>query len=254
MASAPIAPITDGERRRLIVQREVTRLLSPLAFPLVLLALRFGLGYRIEGHRALRRSYRRVCSEIDGPMMICANHLTMIDSFVIAWAIGSPWWYLTHFRTLPWNVPEQANFAATLPLRILIYALKCLPIQRGGQRKQVSGVLSKLAHLIANGETVLIFPEAGRSRTGRVQVESAATGVGRIYRSLSRCSVVCVYLRGECQDSFSGIPARRDRFRGAISVVEPKTDQRGVRASRDIAQQILARLADMEREHFDARQ
>lgn len=236
------------------MQREVTRLLSPIAFPLVALCLRFGFGYRIEGHRKLRDDYRRICEGADGPVMICANHLTMIDSFIIAWALGTPWWYFRHFRTLPWNVPEQAIFAATLPLRVLIYVLKCLPIERGGQRKQISGVLSKLAWLIGGGEAALIFPEAGRSRTGRVQVESAATGVGRIYRSLPRCSVVCVYLRGDRQETFSFTPERGDRFRGSITVIEPKTDFRGVRASRDVAQQILGRLSEMEREHFDARQ
>ena len=228
-------------------------MLSPIAFPLVALALCFGLGYRIEGHRALRDDYRRICREVDGPMMVCANHLTMIDSFIIAWALGSPWWYFRPFRTLPWNVPEQAIFAATWPLRAFIYVMKCLPIRRGGQRRQVSGVLSKLAHLIANGETALIFPEAGRSRTGRVEVESAATGIGRVYRSLPRCSVVCVYLRGESQQTYSFKPERGDHFRGAVTVIEPKTDHRGVRASRDIAQQVLTRLSEMEREHFDAR-
>ncbi len=92
MALRPIAPLPPSPRRRLALQREVVRWLSPITLPLIAVALRFGFGYRIEGVQELRREYRRICLEQDAPMMICANHLTMIDSFVIAWALGSPWW------------------------------------------------------------------------------------------------------------------------------------------------------------------
>ena len=162
MSLRPISPLPARARRRLVLQREISRLLSPLAVPLIAIALRWVLRYRIEGLRDFRREYRRICLERNGPVMICANHLTMIDSFVIAWALGSPWWYLRHFRTLPWNVPERSIFAATFYTRILIYALKCLPVERGGNRAEVSGGLSQLAHAISNREVALIFPEAGR--------------------------------------------------------------------------------------------
>lgn len=253
MASSPIAPIEPAERRKLALQRGVARLMSPLAFPLIAVVLRFGLGYRIDGLRRLRRSYQDICLDRDGPIMICANHLTMIDSFLIAWALGSPWWYLRHFSTLPWNVPERSIFAVTPAMRAAIYVLKCLPIERGGDRAGISRVLKKLVHVISNGEVALIFPEAGRSRTGRVSVQSAAIGVGRVYRSVPRCQVLCVYLRGERQTTYSGMPIRGERFRGALALIEPKTDHPGLRGSRDIAQQIAARLADMEREYFDGR-
>jgi 1-acyl-sn-glycerol-3-phosphate acyltransferase len=253
VASSQFASIPPEVRRELKVQREITRLLSPIALTAVALALRFGFGYRIEGLAQLRSDYRRVCLENDTPTLICANHLTLIDSFIIAWALGSPGWYLRNFRTLPWNVPEQSIFAATPLLRSVIYIMKCLPIQRGGDRRGVTVVLSKLAHLVSKGETALIFPEAGRSRSGRIQLESAATGVGRIFKSVPNCRVICVYLRGEKQESYSNVPSRGDRFRGALEVIEPKTDHLGVRGSRDISHQVLARLADMERSYFDAR-
>jgi hypothetical protein len=237
----------------LVLQREVSRLLSPLAIPLIGIVLRWVLGYRIENLRDFRREYRRICLEQDGPLMVCANHLTMIDSFVIAWALGSPWWYFRHFRTLPWNVPERSIFAATRYLRVAIYVLKCLPVERGGNRAEVTEVLAQLADAVSKREVALIFPEAGRSRTGRVDPESAASGVGRIYRSVPGCRVICVYLRGDQQHDYSNMPVRGERFRGSTSLVEPKTSYRGLRASRDIAHQIAQRLADMEQEYFDGR-
>jgi len=254
VALRPIAPLPASARRKLVLQREVSRLLSPLAIPLIGITLRWVLGYRIENLRDIRREYRRICLEQDGPLMICANHLTMIDSFVIAWALGSPWWYFRHFRTLPWNVPERSIFAATRYLRAAIYVLKCLPVERGGNRAEVTEVLTQLADAVSNHEVALIFPEAGRSRSGRVDVAAAGTGVGRVYKAVPNCRVICVYLRGEGQETYSGVPRRGERFRGSVSVVEPKTDHTGIRGSRDIAQQILARLAEMERSYFDARQ
>jgi len=254
VALRPVAPLPAGVHRRLVLQREISRLFSPLATSVIEAALRYALGYRIENLRSFRRAYRMACLEQNGPLMICANHLTMIDSFVIAWALGSPWWYFRHFRTLPWNVPERSIFAATPFMRMAIYVLKCLPVERGGNRLEVTEVLSCLANVVSNREAALIFPEAGRSRTGRVDPESAAAGVGRIYRSVPNCRVMCVYLRGDHQDAYSDMPVRGERFRGSVSIIEPKTNHRGLRASRDIARQIAQRLANMEQEYFDGRQ
>ena len=87
--------------------------LAPLTLPAVVGILRFGLGYRVAGLRELRREYRQIRREGDAPLLICANHLTLIDSFLIGWALGSPGWYLRHFASLPWNLPERRNFAVT---------------------------------------------------------------------------------------------------------------------------------------------
>jgi len=98
----------------------------------------------------------------------------------------------------------------------------------------------------------LIFPEGGRSRSGRVQLADAAYGVGRIVKNLPGCRVLCVYLRGDAQAEYSALPHRGDTIRTRIAWLEPKSDQRGLRGSLDVSRQILTRLAELEREHFDA--
>jgi len=211
------------------------------------------LGLRVVGIEALRRSYQEISSPTKGPLLICANHLTMIDSALIAWALGRPSWYLRNFRTLPWNVPERSNFAANPIQQALAYIFKCLPISRGGDRAEVAEILNRLSLLVAGGEAGLLFPEGGRSRSGRVEVAQAAWGVGRVVKAIPGCRVLCVYLRGERQVSYSGLPARGDRIHARLSLIEPKTHHAGLRGSRDLAQQIAGRLAEMEREHFDAR-
>jgi hypothetical protein len=216
--------------------------------------LRLGLGYRIEGISEARRQYREIRSRQNTPLLICANHLTLIDSALIAWALGSPWWYVRRFSAFPWNVPEQTNFAATRGQRILAYVFKCLPIVRGGSREGVAEVLGRLGAVLETGEVGLVFPEGGRSRSGRVEEESAAYGVGRVVRAVEGCQVLCVYLRGEAQETYTAIPARGDRFRVALRVVEPKSHHGGLRGSRDVARQIVGVLAEMEREYFGERE
>jgi hypothetical protein len=101
------------------------------------------------------------------------------------------------------------------------------------------------------GDVALVFPEGGRSRSGRVDVDAAAYGVGRLAKAIPGCLVLCVYLRGVGQATWSDLPRRGERFHVELSVLEPKTDASGLRGSRDIARGILARLAEMESRCLD---
>ncbi|MEE8313538.1 MAG: lysophospholipid acyltransferase family protein [Myxococcota bacterium] len=221
--------------------------MAPLWIPLTVLVLRFGLGYRIEGLAEARARFRRILAERSGPLLICANHLTLIDSFLIAWALAPSWRYALRFDLLPWNVPERTNFSSGFWSALLTYLAKGIPITRGGNRPDVAEVLRRVSHLLARGELALIFPEGTRSRTRRVDVESAAWGVGRVIGGLPGCHVLCVYLRGRAQESWGRIPARGDRFHVDLSCIEPKSDQRGMRRSRDLSRQVVTELARMER-------
>ncbi len=223
------------------------RLVAPLWIPLTVLVLRFGLGYRIEGLAEARARFRHILAERSGPLLICANHLTLIDSFLIAWALAPSWRYALRFDLLPWNVPERTNFSSGFWSALLTYLAKGIPITRGGNRRDVAEVLGRVNHLLARGELALIFPEGTRSRIRRVDVESAAWGVGRVIGGLPGCHVLCVYLRGRAQESWGRIPARGDRFHVDLSCIEPKSDQRGMRRSRDLSRQVVTELARMER-------
>ncbi|HEU4430046.1 MAG TPA: lysophospholipid acyltransferase family protein [Myxococcota bacterium] len=246
--------LSAGDVRALRLQRAVSRALSPLWIPIFVTLMAFAFRWRIEGAAELRGTYREIREKSRAPLLICANHLTMLDSFVIGWALGGSWWYLTHFSSLPWNTPERVHFASTWWKRALTYLLKCVPLTRGSDRKEVARVLEKVAWLLRSGEVVMVFPEGQRSRTARVEVESAAYGVGRIVASVPGCRVLCVYLRGDSQHEMTDAPARGEVFRGRAQLLEPKSDERGLRGSLDIARQIVAKLAELERSHFDARE
>lgn len=258
VSSPPSAP--DGtpaarssgasDRRALLRQLDIARVTSWLWLPLAVALMRFGLGWRVVGADEARRQYRAIRGDGRTPVLLCANHLTLVDSAIIAWALGSPWWFLRHFAALPWNVPERRNFAASRVQRVLVYLMKCVPITRGSDRREIAAALDRLLFLLDRGESVLIFPEGGRSRTGRIERDAATYGAGRLVNVLPGCKVVCVYLRGQSQDSWSELPARGERFEVRVSVLEPRTSQRGLRGSVETSRRILDELVRLEAEHF----
>ncbi|MDG2266606.1 MAG: 1-acyl-sn-glycerol-3-phosphate acyltransferase, partial [Candidatus Marinimicrobia bacterium] len=215
--SIPADPLRDRMAARHRTQRAVGRLLAPLWFPLAGLFLRLRFGCRIENLAESRRFYRNVRSESRAPLLICANHLTLVDSFFIAQALSSNWRFLLDFDSVPWNTPEERNFAATAWNRLLVYVAKCIPIRRGGQRQDVKQVLGRIGYLLSRGEVAVLFPEGGRSRSGRVEADSAGWGVGRILAGLEGCRVLCVYMRGDAQTTWSVYPVRGDRLRVSLA-------------------------------------
>lgn len=240
-------------RVRHVVQREVGRLVAPLWLPIAGLVLRFVYGWRIENRAVVRRQFRRILRESSSPVLICANHLTLIDSALVAWALMSPWRYIVRFDALAWNTPEVTNFASTRRNRVLTYLAKCIPIRRGGTREEVAEVLNRVILLLKGGEIALLFPEGGRSRSGRVEPDAGAWGVGRVVGSVPGCRVLCVYLRGRSQQTWGDLPVRGERFYVDLCCIEPKSDHRGARKSRDIAQQIVSQLVRMEADYLDGR-
>jgi hypothetical protein len=235
-----------GILEALAVQRAVGRLAAPAWVPLVVLLMRLGLRWRIRGTEPVRAAYARLLEE-KRPLLVAANHLTMVDSALIGWGLASAAGHLRRYRGLPWNVPEQSRVESAWLWRALAYLMKCLPVPRGGDRKEVARVLERLGHLLRSGDTVLMFPEGGRSRSGSIDAEAIAHGVGRLIKEVEGCRVLCVYLRGDAQRTWSNLPAAGDTFTIATRLVEPRTDLRGLRASRDLARQVLDQLADMER-------
>ena len=131
---------------------------------------------------------------------------------------------------MPWNTPERVNFAAKWWQRIGSYLAKCIPVTRGGRREEIAEVLQRVNYLLRRGEVAVIFPEGGRSRSGRVDIENYAWGTGRIAASVPGCHVLCVYLRGRKQEAWGETPIRGERFHMELACIQPKTDFRGPRA------------------------
>ena len=212
--------------------------------------MRFFYRYKVQQLREIRKHYKHLKQTVEGPIIVCSNHLTKIDSVILNWSLASVFSYMRSFKIFSWNLPERANFYQNYILRILCYLGSCVPIDRGGSRNAVKKSLDKVIYLLKKGHTITVFPEGARSRTGRIDLESLTYGVGRLVNKVKDCNVLCVYLRGHNQEKYSSLPPRGARFYLDMELIKPQSTYSGLRATRDVASQIISKLAHMEQSYF----
>lgn len=208
--------------------------------------------HRIRNVSEVRREYRRHTRE-KGVTMVCANHLTMYDSIYIHCCVSSPWQYILNFRSMAWNLPAIENFKTTFFLTLFTYLSKCIPIDRFGSSEHRDEVLNRMRYLLGLGEVFTVFPEGGRSRSGRVEPENVTYGVGHVLKDFENPLVICIYFRGATQDTLSALPHKGDEFYVKVEALRPTSSKQGLRAAREISQQIVQKLKSMEDEYFQLR-
>jgi hypothetical protein len=184
-----------------------------------------------------------------GPWLVCANHLTLIDSLVIQWAMAPGWRLFLRRDRFAWNLPDRHNISRTWWLRALGYVGKCVPVLRQGPPEEARRTLDKVAFLLSAGQTVVIFPEGGRSRVGRVDLDRVTYGVGRMLQEVPATRVLCVYARGVGQKEYSDYPRPGERFFIRVARLAPETTMAGMRGARELAMQIMTKLSEMEAEY-----
>lgn len=220
--------------------------------PMIVLLIK-AAGYRVPNLKKHRKDMAALFTAHPGPWVLCANHLTLIDSAVLSYIMFPAWRYLLHYRLLAWNLPEKRNFQRNPVMTLLCYLLKCIPVVRGGDRKDIKACYEKCGHLLGRGESIMIFPEGTRSRAGRISTDTFSYGPGRMIDNTPDCRVLCLYLRGRNQDTYSNIPAPNDIFSFAAATCDVNRDMSGRKAHRAHARQIIEKLAEMEKDYFDAR-
>jgi 1-acyl-sn-glycerol-3-phosphate acyltransferase len=177
----------------------------------------------------------------------------MIDSAIIIWALAPFRRFVVNSQYFPWNLPEKNNFFNNFFLRFCCYLSRCIPVERRGPPDETRRVLDKIQDLLSSQESIMIFPEGHRSRSGRIDTENYAYGVGRIVQGTPGTSVLCLYLRGKHQKTYSNLPRWGDTFYIDMEVIKPSSPDHGLRGSRDIASQIIGKLDEMEKKYFEFR-
>jgi len=245
--------LSPSDKHTLWIQRYALHLLRPAVYALLACWLRWVRGYRLPERDAIRRQFRDLLTKGSGPVILCPNHLTLIDSIILVWALV-PWWrWFLSPSLLLWHLPERRNFYNRLLPRVLWYVGKCIPIVRRGPPEETRHTLDKVQYLLAHGEIIEIFPEGTRSRIGRIDPENVTYGVGRIFLETPHARVLCAYLRGDGQRTYSDLPRRGESFSLDLAMIEPHTNHVGLRGARQISTEIMQKLIEMEHAHFEAR-
>ncbi|HON58030.1 MAG TPA: lysophospholipid acyltransferase family protein [Smithella sp.] len=234
----------------LLVQNGLGRMAILFLAPLYFLAFKV-MFYRVGNLREIRRRCQAEIAAHEGGWLICSNHLTMIDSFILSYAIFGLGGHIAHYKKLPWNLPEIDNYRNNWFLTALCYLSKCIPVNRGGSREKMKETMAKCVYLLERGGIIMIFPEGRRSRTGYVDREGFSYGPGRLIKRAPNVKVMCMYLRGERQKNFSAVPVWGEKFYVRMEVFTPRPLAGGdLRAQRDYSAQIIEKIAAMEEEYF----
>ena len=249
-----MAPVLRRDQRILAIQRRVSYLFFPIVAPTALFWARAVKRLSLRDPERIRARFATLLEAEPGPVLICANHLTLLDTIIIVWALAPLHSYLARYSLFPWSVPEKANFSRTWFWRVASFLGKCVYVTRGGPREEVKRTLGKIAYLLRAGELVSIFPEGGRSRTARVDTENFTYGVGQIVQAVPETRILCVYLRGRDQEGFSDYPRTGDEYSVELEMLRPTTTASGLRGARDLATQIIQKLAEMEIRYFADRE
>lgn len=142
----------------------------------------------------------------DGPAIVCANHLSFLDSALLLFTSPRPIAFL-----------GKAEYMKSWPSRLLFPALGMIPVERSS-RSGSRTALAAAADVLRAGGLVGVFPEGTRSRDGRLG--RGRTGAARLALSVG-CPIVPVGIVGT--DVLQPPGARVPRLGGAcrISVGDP---------------------------------
>ena len=128
-------------------------------------------------------------AELEGPVLYAANHQSHLDVPVILAALPSRRrhavataaaleWFSAHFHPSRFSWWERRRNSLSYYLTVLCFNIVPLPQREAGTRD----AMRYLGTLLGSGSSVLIFPEGGRQKTGKIS--SFLPGVGMLASQL----------------------------------------------------------------------
>lgn len=239
--------LNPREQKSLALHHYVAWLNFPWFGTIYYLVLRWVARYQIRDIRAFQTKVLSLTPDAGNiPYIICSNHLTLIDSMIITWAMCPLISSGKNFRRVPWHMPEFANFAKNLPLKIMCYLGKSIFVKRGGGSAERRKSMDQIHWLLNNNHMFCMFPEGGRSRTGRVQADSATYSVGELIQQHPNAKVLCVYMRGDAQKSWGKWPAPGDVIEADICELKFEAPEAGRKGAREMSIKIIDKLIELE--------
>lgn len=133
---------------------------------------------------------KHVLQRAKPPFLFCSNHVSMLDDAFVGPQVFIPR-SLWDLRFIPYHAPEKKNFFKGPFFSLVMHAARAIPITRGKGIYQ-SG-MERMINVLKRGNTVHIYPEGTRTRTG--QIGKAKIGVGRLVRESGAYVIPC-YHRG----------------------------------------------------------
>ncbi len=239
-------------RRQWLVSRALVAPVSILVAAIARLYFRYKIG---EDVARLRRDIWKKLDAHPGPVIWAANHLTLIDSFLVYWAVF-PTSRVFEDKRIPWSTPEYTNYyklggpLQSAFIRGLLYLCRCIPFLRGGEDSKSEEfrvkAFEKCAWVLKEGGAVFVYPEAGRSRSGWLEPKRPKDFLGKLAVEVPAAKFLVVYLRSERQIATTAAPPFGDRIRAVADLIEGARP--GETSAREVSQRLFDRLAELQLE------
>jgi 1-acyl-sn-glycerol-3-phosphate acyltransferase/phosphopantetheinyl transferase (holo-ACP synthase) len=249
--------LDERELAALRKQRFWSAALSWFTYAFVITACRLYYGYSFEEIKRFRKEIWEKLDAHDGPVIWAANHLTLIDSFLVYWAI-TPWPRSMQSRRIPWSTPEAKNYyhlggrLKRNAIRLLMYLCRCIPFKRSGEDEASVRIretaYAKCVQVLKDGGAVFVYPEAGRARSGWFEHRKPKDFLGRMALEAPNVKFLCVYLRGDRQLYTTAIPDKGEVFRVTADLVPGKLPEET--QPRQISQRLFDTIARLQDEWF----
>lgn len=148
--------------------------------PIFLLIMKVLNRTEVHGKRYLQRA--------ESPFLFVSNHVSMLDDGFVGTVVFLPR-ALWNWRFIPYHTPEKKNFFRGPFFSFLMWASKCVPFTRGKGVFQPG--MERVIRLIKGKNTVHIYPEGTRTRTG--EIGRGKIGVGRLVRETGTRVIPCYH-------------------------------------------------------------
>lgn len=249
--------LTKEDIAELRSQERWSRLLNRPIYVLMVAVGRLWMGYRFKNLDEFRADVWRKLDGHKGPLIWAANHLTLIDSFLIVWAVV-PFSRIGESNRIPWSTPEYRNYyhlggwLRKRLIRVLMYLCRCIPFLREGEDEASvrwrETVFQKCVQILKDGGSIFVYPEAGRARSGWLEPRRPKDFLGRMALEVPEAKFLCVYLRGESQLYTTVYPAQDETFRMNADLIPAVLP--GETNARSVSQRLFDRLGELQRDWF----
>jgi 1-acyl-sn-glycerol-3-phosphate acyltransferase len=215
--------------------------------------------YKIPNIKEIRKQFKSIVQSHSGPLLICPNHLTYIDSVLLIVAFSSCKDYLLNFHTMAWNFPKTTHIKNNYFYQFVSYIGKCIFINLEATHEKINQPMAIAKYLLSKGEYIMLFPEGHRSYNGKVDLLNFTYGVGRLINDTANLKILCVYVRGSTQHTSSNYPNKYDSFYVKLQLVDPiklkdslhTSNNSELRNIRNIAHSIVSILSELEKQYFE---
>jgi len=196
----------------------------------------------------VREEFFRTIEVPERPYILCTNHLTWIDPFLIAWVVAPPWRAVFRPSIFPWGI-TGARYSKNWFFKIIFVMTRTIIVAASQAINQNSWKFLSSSYVLNLGHPILIFPEGTRSENGMVNVNNPTSGAGFLIKTVPKAQIICAYLRPDTAKTKVNFPKAKSKIHFNFKLIEIPEKTIQELSSKEITKKVLDNIADLEKDY-----